>query len=809
MEVLNSMPSTLFSDRPVGLNGDLLWRNHLIHEQINEIAQRMVAPLRDEPEATRALGMSDSITFAVYGKWGMGKSSALQMLRERAGELAKASGGEGRIHFCTYLAPAYEFLPNNDVRTTLLMRIMTALANDNPQQAVDYFLPDALNVAHDQDTIVPTAYPSSQTSWAMRSLQGVAETFVNLVGLDRVVMDFLQRVAADTRPHVLVVMIDDLDRVQSSFMWKVLDAVQQFSAVENLFFVLAVDHDQLRQTIQERFAQGDGAANPDFALEKYVQYAITVPDMDQDRLRQLVQSLLERYAHSDRAAQALLDNPDFLVFGLRERTPRSVKRCINTIRLDLARRLQDITGSIQRQQIVKERILEYVWPTFYDHDFKNAMSKKTWDPRWRRAFMALESASRDYVATQDEEQFRFDMRRIASNTGIDWSGLSLDQVRYLGLPPFWFVETGPAKEASQRQIRGLLYGLYSEGSPEPTPTPLVAADLEATFLQLYYQGEAAEARGDRTEALRYVEEVYRLVIANRRRFNKSHCPTVGNAAITAEKFGAIDLALKMYVLARELDPEHSNNLQNFLDFIVTKRVEEQYELAKQLLEKLKTPPHSAFRPERTLALEAQLMGLQGASLTIDPATIAQLVEEFQRAPDDRRKYVSLMSFLDQVGNTEAMRDATRLYYASAHTPETRYLAIRGLADMLAASQNEDDASEAIEMYRYLLADPESNHLRGDDGDLADTLHNLASVYYRLDYDDYAGELWFQAYNLRPNDSSIRKSYSHYLLRARRPDLAARVAEGVPLEVTEPILQSHVKDLPASFLDADFDRWWEK
>jgi Tfp pilus assembly protein PilF len=138
------------------------------------------------------------------------------------------------------------------------------------------------------------------------------------------------------------------------------------------------------------------------------------------------------------------------------------------------------------------------------------------------------------------------------------------------------------------------------------------------------------------------------------------------------------------------------------------------------------------------------------------------------------------------------------------------LAIRGLADMLAASQNEDDASEAIEMYRYLLAaDPEFDNLQRDDGDLADTLHNLASVYYRLDYDDYAGGLWFQAYNLRPNDSSIRKSYSHYLLRARRPDLAAKVAEGAPLDVTEPILQSHVKDLPDSFLDENFDRWWEK
>lgn len=804
MDASQTTSSTLFSDRPVGLNGDLLWRNRLIHEQINEIAQRVVAPLLDTPEATRALGVSDSITFAVYGKWGMGKSSALQMLRERASELAKAGGADDRIHFCTYLAPAYEFLPNNDVRTTLLMRIMTALTNDDPRQAVERFLPDALIATREPDIIVPAPGPSNQASWVMRSLQGVAETLVNLVGLDRVVMGFLQRVAPDARPHVLVVMIDDLDRVQSSFMWKVLDAVQQFSAAENLFFVLAVDHDQLRQTIQERFAQSEGATNPDFALEKYVQYAITVPDMDQDRLRQLVQSLLERYAHSDQAAQALLNNPDFLVYGLRERTPRSVKRCINTIRLDLARRLQGTTDPVQRQQIVKERILEYVWPTFHHQYFQSAKSGDLWDTPYR-AFLALESACKNFFMTKDEDQFRFDMRRIATETRIDWTALPLDLARYLGLQPHWFA--GADKDMTPYNIRGLLFGAVSASSNTPAPAPLTSSDIEADFLQLYYRGEAAEASGDRAEALRYVEEIYRLVMTNRRRFNKSHCPTVGNAAITAEKFGAIDLALKMYELAKELDPEHSNNLQNFLDFIVTKRVDEQYELAQQLLEKLKTPPHSAFRPERTLALEAQLMGLLGSSLTIAPETIAQLVEEFQQAPDDRRKYISLMSFLDQVGDTAKMREATRLYYTHALTPETRYLAIRGLADMLAASQNENDAFEAIEMYRYLLAAAE--HFQSDDSDRADTLHNLASVYYRLDFDDYAGDLWFQAYKLRPADSSIRKSYSHYLLRARRPDLAAKVAEGAPLEVKEPILQPHVKDLPASFLDADFDRWWEK
>ena len=89
----------------------------------------------------------------------------------------------------------------------------------------------------------------------------------------------------------------------------------------------------------------------------------------------------------------------------------------------------------------------------------------------------------------------------------------------------------------------------------------------------------------------------------------------------------------------------------------------------------------------------------------------------------------------------------------------------------------------------------------DPGDVDAVKSNFASQLYVLDYDHEAGKLWFDAYRASPSNSSIRRSYSNYLIRAKRGDIASKVQQGEPID--EMALLPQNKVTPQKFSEAEY------
>jgi hypothetical protein len=278
--------------------------------------------------------------------------------------------------------------------------------------------------------------------------------------------------------------------------------------------------------------------------------------------------------------------------------------------------------------------------------------------------------------------------------------------------------------------------------------------------------------------------------------------------LTAEKYDALPLARGLYQLAYELDPEHSNNMQNYADFIIVKRQTDLYSLAEQLITRLKQGKHADHRPERTIALEAQLHRLQGttaSSLSNEEREKLQgFIDNFRKDPTDRGDFARLVNLFSQLADYDSLREVCRVYYMACTNDEDRHLALRLLADGLWDSKVEYDRQEAMDLYRYLLTSRLAQTKAAQD-EMEDTEHNYAVLLYAYDYDDEAGRIWFDAYQRDPTDGHIKRAYSQYLLRAGSPELAEKVTKGEP--VTEMVLQPHNKDMPEWFLD-QASRWWE-
>lgn len=798
-----------FSDRPVGLEKDDLWQNSIVRQQIEDIAQRMVAPLDEEERK----GVSDAITFAVHGGWGSGKSSFLRMIKENAQELAAEQDKEGCVKFCDYVASSYINI-DVDVRTTLAMQVLTVLAGSRAA-AIELFGRVAGAVGPD---------PYQKGLQERKDLHELAEYLAQLVDFP----DFLEQelVSAKTChtgepgvPRVMVVLIDDLDRCPVELVSAILDATQQWGTVPNLFFILAIDQRVLIEAVKRRETQ---EPDPDYALEKYVQHIVTVPELDDVRLKNYVLSLLRDY--DDEVSRAISENVVFLQTGLRIKTPRAVKRCLNTIRPDIQAALAARDKATEKtdlapQQIIKERVLQYSWREFYEKYFRPAIKDPERYPGSKEAWKELEGACSAFVYEDNYDMglLKYRAERIGKEKYHDDSlPIQIDRTlaSFLALEPYWYYHPpqGVIAKIYDKRAEETSQGITDVDTTFSIPATFEesAFDLEdvlkepategvdRAFMQIYTANRAARNRNDRSASLEHALEAYKLVQENFEQIPSHRADEVGNLAFEAERLKSYDFADALFQLALKMKPDHPNNMQGYVSFIADTERRERYDLALELLERLGTPQFASFKPQRRLRLQAQMAELVGEPMGITNEMLQRIISWVEAEPTDFSVYGQAMLIAKQARNSQLMRDLTTKTLPHATSAQYVYRRARGLADMLAGMREEPEMQEeAMEIYRRFLLHPEWI----EPGDLPDVQHNYATLLYTHDYDEEAGRLWYEAYKQEPDDDSIRNAYSSYLVRAKRPDLAEKVFQGEPLP--ELVLQQQDKALPAQFSDAEY------
>ncbi len=778
-------------DRPVGLDEDLLWGETNVRESIRQIAARVVAPLQPERCASQP-SVADSLTFAVHGKWGMGKSTVLRMIAEEAGRHAARLGVADRLKVCSYAAPAFAAL-GVDVRTSLVLQLLTTLAG-SVGKALDSFVGEAIAVEGRVEHLMAPGAGGSAARQAS-TLERVAGTLSRLVGFPELLGQRLRESGA-----VMLVLIDDLDRCKTEFVWDVLDAMQQLSNVQCLYFVMAVDEKHLLQTVKERFdiAGGGGATSPEFAIEKYVQHSVWVPELDPVRVRFFVERLL---GAGTPAAKALIENVDLLRYGLVELTPRSIKRCLNTIFPDIERDLGPAQPAATPRAVIKERLLRFTWPDFFGRFFgpaRAAEAEGVQDVRLRGTMREIERACAAYDATRDEEQLRFSLRRICLRYQLRPEDLELKVglARFLGLAPLLFEEPQAA-------------------SPRPgfAPKPeqrKAAAGVIAEFERLYIAGEAAEAAGDREACLGAAAQILDLFATYREAFSAAQAAWIGNAALNAEHFRDVELATQLFEAAMGLDPEHSNNLQNFVDFVLSVPLRDRLDEARRLIDKLKSGRHAHHKPARTAALEIKHRRLSGGEMEGARARdIDELIDGFLHGPVTRETLYALIPLLSNSGRFGDLRAVHRRYCEQVSGVAEQYVALRLLADTLAASDIDDNEREAMEIYRWLLR---SEAMRPSVNEhLAAIQSNYATLLFGKGFRAAAIDLWLQAYRQEPSNEYVRRSLVQAMLAIHQPALAKAVAEGAPVNADSvpQDWQETGMALEDRFLGPGADRWWER
>lgn len=830
---------TFFQDRPLVRPGDsTLWmEGDIVTQQMSDIATTIVRPLLQsvlvEPAESPGVEGSGALTFAVHGRWGSGKTSFIQLvLKEAERQLLAANVDADKLLCCWYNAASFEGASLKP-RATLLRHVLLTLAGQNHEQAVSIFRKhiDQLN-ALEEEASPPSsgAYvtKSSTRQAVNRELQEISDRLSATVGFDDLITIELSGggVYRAGEQRVMVVVIDDLDRCSRDFAAAILETLQQWGSVPNLFFIVAIDRAVLNDVITQRYGGFGITAEPEVALEKYVQHSIEIPELSEEQVAEYVRRLFEKNPDS-LLARAVTISADLFALGLRLRTPRSIKKCLNTISPSLIHWMRQAlaNSSLRPADVryqIKEHILQYTWNNFYHQLYVRARGKQN---QFSNAIAALERSSSQYLVDDDRDRLEFDLGRVRGRLQVDPGVLPHDDlqlVRFLGAEPWLFLTQAMTKVSMQQ----ILTGIIAASEPEREAPDLSKVVVEPAVQQLERYSRTArlaQSRGDFDTVLQCIVSARQLFVEHGRDvFSANEVVDFGNLALYAERLVKLTrsanlqtLALEMFQNAFELNPRHPNNTMNFISFIVSSEyppLRERYEWCREQLDE-QSDMLRADDPDRWLAMKASLHWVARFEPSWE-TYIGELVERIETG-SSQGGFEYLASFYQRAD------DADRALFkraARVHIPrlsgEARNGALLFYADNLDkrfVNTPQSDIAEALEIYRYLLRPIEQGGLAPEWQAVPrrmNAMHNYAVNLVKSGYKREAGRQWFAAYPMARlrNDhygQNLVRSFVSYLLdESRRDDLASKVQNRE--EINEIVLSSEPLEIPDEFVPGGFE-----
>lgn len=274
------------------------------------------------------------MTVAVQGNWGCGKTSMMNMVRDKL----RQDGGILDIWFNTWQFS--QFNMDNQLTFTFLQHLVKKLKDSLP----------------DEDSGKGTAFKS-----AARILKGLSRDMtIGLVktyggdGLGEVAATYLngdvleqdsaeqilelkeafQKLISETDGRQgcrVVIFIDDLDRLQPMRAVELLEVLKLFVDCENCVFVLAIDTSVVFQGIREKYGRDINEEKAQSFFDKMIQLPFKMP-VAYYKLDGLIIKLLD-FLQEDLITPQEREEYIRLICTTAEGNPRSIKRVVNSFLL--------------------------------------------------------------------------------------------------------------------------------------------------------------------------------------------------------------------------------------------------------------------------------------------------------------------------------------------------------------------------------------------------------------------------------------------------------------------------------------------
>lgn len=260
------------------------------------------------------------VVYGLYGKWGEGKTSILNFVEEKL----KGVGKKDKIsitHYNPWLVGGEE----------ALLREFFMSISEYPDEQVRRFIKQYGSLAIlTSKTIVNAVVPGVGSLVA----EGLESAKNALLDTEPTIYQLKQKVAKAiklSKKHLLVI-IDDLDRLDKNEIHCVLRLIRQVADFDNVIYLVAMDVEMVSKAIAQHYGDGDSYDGRKY-IDKIVQVPITIPAMPKQEFERLVHDdlavALKGFASKEEIRQICFE------VALILRTRREVLRYCNQLTLVL------------------------------------------------------------------------------------------------------------------------------------------------------------------------------------------------------------------------------------------------------------------------------------------------------------------------------------------------------------------------------------------------------------------------------------------------------------------------------------------
>ena len=217
--------------------------------------------------------------YGIYGKWGEGKTSLMNFVKNKLIAQGK-SDGVNIVEFNPWLV-------NND--EALLREFFKTIMTDMDDVVRDAFMKYGSLAIFASKTIVNAAAPGFGSAlargikWAQKALEDSKDTLSEL-------KKKASEAIIKSKRH-LVVMIDDVDRLDKEELHTVLRLIRQVADLTNCIYVVAMDVDMVSKSIADYHGNGTVQDGRKF-IDKIVQVPITLPQISPCDMKNLIRENL-------------------------------------------------------------------------------------------------------------------------------------------------------------------------------------------------------------------------------------------------------------------------------------------------------------------------------------------------------------------------------------------------------------------------------------------------------------------------------------------------------------------------------------
>lgn len=210
----------------------------------------------------------DCMVYGIYGKWGEGKTSLMNFVKARLVEQGKDNG--------INLVEFNPWLVNNE--ESLLREFFSSIIKDADETTRSLFKKYGSLAIFASKTIVNAFVPGAGDALAA----GIGMAKDALVDSQDSIAELKTKVSdaiAKSKRHI-VVMIDDVDRLDKEELHTVFRLIRQVADFKNCIYIVAMDVDMVAKAIGYHYGDGSHQDGRKF-IDKIVQVPITLPQIPQ------------------------------------------------------------------------------------------------------------------------------------------------------------------------------------------------------------------------------------------------------------------------------------------------------------------------------------------------------------------------------------------------------------------------------------------------------------------------------------------------------------------------------------------------